>query len=90
MPELIHVHSTHVRTPDGEQFIARTYGEPDGSGLWHGWLDFESVTRIGLRLTTDRETTQPNRAALEYWAQGLEPLYFEGAFARAQILVREK
>ena len=25
-----------------------------------------------------------DRQALEYWASGLEPLYFEGAFARAR------
>jgi hypothetical protein len=90
MQELIHEHSTHVRTPEGERFIARTYGEPDDSGLWHGWLDFESLTRPGVRLQTDRETTQPNRAALEYWAEGLEPLYFEGAFERARVLVRNE
>jgi hypothetical protein len=35
-------------------------------------------------LHTDRETSQPNRAALEYWADGLEPVYLEGALARAQ------
>jgi hypothetical protein len=90
MPELIHEHSTHIRTPEGEQFIARTYGAPDGTGLWHGWLAFDSVSRPGVRLTTRPETTQPNRAALEYWAEGLEPLYFEGAFARAQISVGDE
>ena len=35
-------------------------------------------------LRTGRETTQPDRRALEYWASGLEPLYFEGAFERAR------
>jgi hypothetical protein len=85
MADLIHEHSTHVRTPDGERFSARTYGERDATGLWHGWIAFESVSRPGVRLKTDGETTQPSRAALEYWAEGLEPLYFEGAFARAQI-----
>lgn len=30
-----------------------------------------------------RETTQPNRDAVASWAGGLEPIYFEGAFARA-------
>jgi hypothetical protein len=35
-------------------------------------------------LRTDQETSQPNRAAIEYWANGLEPIYLEGAFARAQ------
>ena len=34
-------------------------------------------------LATLRETTQSNRAALEYWARGLEPIYLEGALVRA-------
>jgi len=34
-------------------------------------------------LATPRETTQSNRAALEYWARGLEPIYLEGALVRA-------
>jgi hypothetical protein len=34
-------------------------------------------------LSTSRETTQPNRQALIYWATGLEPVYLEGAFERA-------
>ena len=85
MPELIREHATHVRTPEGERFTARTYGEPDVVGIWHGWLEFDPVKGSGPRLKTDRETTQPNRAALEYWADGLEPLYFEGAFERARV-----
>ena len=32
---------------------------------------------------TDRETTQPNLRALEYWATGLTPAYLEGALDRA-------
>jgi hypothetical protein len=31
-----------------------------------------------------KETSQPNRDAIEYWALGLEPIYLEGALARAQ------
>jgi dipeptidyl aminopeptidase/acylaminoacyl peptidase len=90
MPELIHEHLTHVRTREGERFIARTYGEPDETGLWHGWLVFESIDRPSVRLTTDAETSQPNRAALAYWAEGIEPVYLEGAFARAQLSVSRK
>jgi hypothetical protein len=30
------------------------------------------------------ETTQPDRAALEYWASGIEPIYLDGALARAR------
>jgi hypothetical protein len=86
MAELIHQHSTHVRTLEGALFIVRTYGEPDTSGLWQGWLEFVPPDTHGRTLKTDRETTQPSRQALEYWAEGLEPIYFEGAFARAHVI----
>jgi len=61
-------------------------GEPDASGVWQGWLEFVPSETSGPVLKTDRETTQPSRRALEYWAEGLEPIYFEGAFARAQVI----
>jgi hypothetical protein len=86
MAQLIHEHSTHVRTPEGERFTVRTYGEADGNGVWQGWLEFVPSNTLGPVLKTDRETTQPSRQALEYWAEGLEPIYFEGAFARAQVI----
>jgi hypothetical protein len=34
-------------------------------------------------LRSARETTQPNLTDLEYWAQGLTPVYLEGALRRA-------
>jgi hypothetical protein len=34
-------------------------------------------------LSTEQETSQPDRKAVEYWAGGLEPVYLEGALARA-------
>ena len=34
-------------------------------------------------IRTARETTQPDREALEYWASGLSITYLKGAFARA-------
>jgi hypothetical protein len=86
MAQLIHQHSTHLRTPDGALFTVRTCGQPDANGLWQGWLEFVPSDTRGPVLRTDRETTQPSRQALEYWAEGLEPIYFEGAFARAQVI----
>jgi hypothetical protein len=59
------------------------YGEARTDGTWEGWIEFIPVSG-GSTLRTDRETSQPNLAALEYWAYGLEPVYFEGALARAQ------
>ena len=82
MAEVIHKHSTHVRTSSGHIFRTRVCGERQPDGLWTGWLEFDD--EVGRTLwKTDRETTQPNREALDYWASGLEPVYVEGAFARA-------
>jgi hypothetical protein len=87
MAELIMEHSTLVRTPEGEAFTPVTYGEEQADGRWIGWIEFRAARPQGIRLRTDRETTQPNRRALEYWASGLEAVYIEGAFARARSVV---
>ena len=89
MADLIHTHSVRVRGPGGALYEARIYGEPERGGTWKGWLEFRplsgSAGSPGARaLKTDRETTQPDRDALDYWAGGLEPVYLEGAIARAK------
>jgi hypothetical protein len=53
-------------------------------GTWEGWLEFHPTDARQPTLRTDQETSQPNRGALEYWADGLEPVYLEGALARAE------
>jgi hypothetical protein len=58
-------------------------GEERPDGTWEGWLEFHPINASQPVLRTDQETSQPNRAALEYWA-GLESIYLEGARARAQ------
>ncbi len=85
MAELIHRHSTHVRTPEGRIFTTTVYGERQMDGVWTGWLEFEDIDGA-LLLRTARETTQPTRDALDYWASGLEPTYVMGAFARARLV----
>lgn len=89
MADLIHTHSARVSGPGGGLYEARIYGEPERGGTWKGWLEFRRVADRaeidGPRvLRTDRETTQPDRRALDYWAGGLEPVYLEGAIARAR------
>jgi hypothetical protein len=86
MPELIYEHSVRVEDGEGAIYVPRTYGQARGDGSWSGWIEFHPLDGEGLFLRTDQETTQPNRAALAYWASGLEPIYFEGAFARAAEL----
>jgi hypothetical protein len=84
MAELILEHSTLVKSPEGKPFVARTYGEERPDGTWVGWIEFTPVGDHGPTRVTDRETSQPNKVALDYWATGLEPIYFEGALERAQ------
>src|SRR5439155_24216500 len=71
MAELILEHSTQVKSSDGRIFIARTYGEERPDGTWVGWIEFTPVDGEGPTLVTDRETTQPNKLTLDYWASGL-------------------
>ena len=59
------------------------YGEPRTDGTWEGRLEFVPLSAALSTRRTGRETTQPDPAALEYWATGLEPLYLAGAFERA-------
>jgi hypothetical protein len=82
-PELIHEYSQPVVGPDEAPHAARIYGVQRQDGTWVGWLAFTDLSS-GITLRTERETTQPNRTCLEYWTSGLEPLYLEGALARAR------
>jgi hypothetical protein len=71
-----------TRSASGDLYWPRAVGGKAEDGLWDGWIEFvldgdEEVVR------TERETTQPNRFDLMYWAEGLSAVYLEGALARA-------
>jgi hypothetical protein len=83
MAEMIQHYKAPFQGGDGVTYEVMARGEMAAGGTWEGWLEFHPVDKTKAVLRTGRETTQPDRAALEYWASGLEPLYFEGAFARA-------
>ena len=84
MAVLLQEYTTEVVTPDGTAYTVRSYGEERTDGTWTGWLEFEPTDSAKRSLKTGQETSQPNRTTVEYWATGLEPVYFEGAFERAQ------
>ena len=85
MPHLF-LQPQHVSVAaDDTRWVPLIYGTERADGLWEAWIEFRAVDDRPLRVT-DRETTQPNREAVEYWSTGLEPIYFEGAFARAVAL----
>ena len=84
MAEQIFTYGTHIVGSDGRYYQVRCLGEPEPAGTWIGWLEFRPMDGSLPVSRTDHETSQPNRDALAYWATGLEPLYLEGAFARAR------
>ncbi|HLH26977.1 MAG TPA: hypothetical protein VK066_31010 [Chloroflexota bacterium] len=81
--ELIQERPEYVHDAAGTSYLVRVLGQPRPDGTWTGWIEF--VPRGGgAVLRTDPETTQSSREQVAYWASGLEPLYFEGAFHRAR------
>jgi len=84
MAEFIQEFSTRIRGEDGTTYIVRAYAQRRSDNTWAGWLEFHSTDRRKPVLRTGQETSQPNRVTIDYWSSGLEPIYFEGAFARAQ------
>ena len=81
--ELIHSFAASVTDETGTVWRGRAYGRPD-ENLWLGSIVF--MNEAGETVETAVETTQPDRAALEYWASGIEPIYLDGALARARGL----
>src|SRR4029450_206380 len=69
-------------TTGGGLYTARICGRQRSDGGWEGWVEYEPTDRSPV-LRTPRETTQPQRTDLEYWAGGLTAVYLEGALERA-------
>jgi hypothetical protein len=84
---LIHEFMEPFRASDGVLYDVRVLGRQREDGTWVGWLEFDNP--IAGKRKTDRETTQSNAEGLAYWASGLEPIYLEGAFDRAQQLAAD-
>jgi hypothetical protein len=68
--------------PGGATYVPRACGRLGDGGLWEGWIEF-SDARSGSVVRTGRETTQPERQDLMYWATGLSRVYLDGALSRA-------
>ena len=64
----------------GTSYLVQVCAGPSGT-IWEGWIEFQSDRGTWHR--TPRETTQPDLAAVQYWAGGLSTTYLEGAFQRA-------
>ena len=84
MAVLLQEYATRVVGSDEVEYVVKSYGEERADGTWTGWLEFHPTDLNRPVLRTGQETSQPNRVTIEYWATGLEPIYFEGAFSRTQ------
>jgi hypothetical protein len=74
-----------VEDDKGLSHGAVVLGKEREDGRWIGRIRFTPLDGSPV-LETDRETTQPNRDDLAYWATGLTYTYLEGALARARRL----
>ncbi len=68
---------------DGKRYHAQVCGQLADDGLWEGWIEFEPAEG-GDWFRSPRETEQPNRGDLAYWATGLTHTYLQGALERAR------
>lgn len=83
MPEELLEFENTVEDEEGGSWVARVLGEAREDETWIGWIRFTPADG-GAPLETERETTQPNREDLAYWATGLTYFYLEGALGRAR------
>lgn len=85
MAEVLLQFQEPVSVSGGTFYTARVCGRAAPDGGWEGWLEFVpgDGSPAGSRiLRSQRETRQPDREALVYWATGLTQVYLEGSLAR--------
>ena len=68
--------------PGGATYAPRACARVTEEGMWEGWIEFSDL-ETGVVIRSTRETTQPSRDDVMYWATGLTRVYLEGALARA-------
>jgi hypothetical protein len=83
MPEVLVEFDTVLLGADGTRWAPRVCGAVAPDGLWEGWVEFTPLNDTLDPVRTARETEQPKRGDLMYWAQGLTQAYLEGALDRA-------
>jgi hypothetical protein len=84
MSEVLVKFDESITDSAGCRYYAQAIGRRRDDNLWEGCLEFLPVDANCETIRSGRETTQPNRKTLEYWAQGLTRVYLMGALTRAQ------
>lgn len=83
MAEVLVKFSEAVTDRSGATYTAQVCGR-EANEVWEGWIEFIPNDPGAEPLRTARETTQPNRVDLRYWASGLTVVFLEGALERAK------
>lgn len=82
MAEVVHECVHRVTAPDGREYRVSVLAEPR-EHVWIGSIEFRSMSDSSV-LRTGEETSQPTKEDVIYWAEGLEPVYLDGALRRAK------
>ncbi len=82
MAEVLRSFDEPIRHSTGGVFYPRVVGRYAPDKMWEGWLEFVPADG-GEVIVSAVESRQPERNHLEYWAQGLSPVYAEGSLDRA-------
>jgi hypothetical protein len=81
MAEVLIDFDIQLKGPDNRLYGAQACGRERADGMWEAWIEFDPVNG-GDAVRSGRETTQPNRKDLMYWATGLTAAYLDGALLR--------
>jgi hypothetical protein len=83
MSEVLVEFDAVLTATDGTRWVPRACGQRADDNLWEGWVEFLPIAEGAEPVRGGRETEQPNRDDLMYWAQGLSRTFLEGALERA-------
>ena len=83
MAEVLVDYEQTIAGADGTRWAARACGRQGAGNLWEGWIEFVPLDLEQKPVRSRRETTQPSREDLLYWATGLTSVYLRGALTRA-------
>ena len=83
MAEVLRSFEEPIRHTSGTYHV-RVVGRHAEDRMWEGWLEFVPMDGAAREVVVSAaESRQPERVHLEYWAQGLTPVYVEGSLERA-------
>jgi hypothetical protein len=85
MSEVLMEYDPIVSETDASRWKPRACGRRGVGHMWEGWIEFVPLDRASSPVRSRRESTQPSRESLIYWATGLTPVYLKGALERARF-----